>query len=1008
MRKVISILLSFMSLSTVYGQLKDSPSWRDFARKSTSGNWGTSTLTDFSYAGYKFSNEELPNTSGWNIVKVKDHGARPDDGTEDNTGIQNAINAAQNSNMPSIVLFESGRYVINKNSIKTIVVSKSNIVLRGTGSGSGGTEIFCEKHFNPAQTNGADPIGDWAFYIRSNSNSPKVATITEKVNRGSFVITVANNSSLSVGQTVSIKQENLGNRSVNGVSYASTSFTNQWTRINDKGLATRELHVIKSINGKKITLQNPVLLTLPDVSNTDLFEMKPLKNVGIESIKFSGDWPSYGENFIHHKPGDNTHDQGWSGLLFERVQDSWINNCEFRNWNEAVEFNNVLAMTVKNSSFTGKKAHASFAAKQSTGLLFKNIVDNQSSIHGPGWQISSCGIVCSNYKLKKDQAIDLHAANPYANLFDGMSGVFDQNGGSVSNYPNAGPYNTFWNFVHDSDDNRKTLDFWSLTNRKLWTFANPVFVGLTSTGNGVTLRNAGKNESYGTKVYPPLLFDAQFQLRTYGGYMLGASEKEVGNAEFANDTKTSTFWESNNSVANQWLQLDFGTPKTINKVFIDERSSVIGNYKIQHWKNNAWVDLKSGSGIGANKTISFTSTNVLMIRILVQTKKSGSSDSSIQINTFGLNTLGNVNNPPIVNITSPANNAVYSVGDEIDLKATATDPDGSVVKVNFKLNDDFYKTDSSDPYEQTFTPASAGTYKIAARAFDSDDAIKEVFVTVTVEDALNQPPTVSFVSPIDNAIFTLGDDITLEVNTFDSDGTIAKVNFRINDEFFAQSIESPYRKVFTPTEAGAYTILARSADDKDATSTAIITITVEPANQAPEGSFSEPANLKEFEFGYDTLYVLVDASDPDGDEVSVELSIDGIAIRTEVNAPYEWGHVAGSTDFTSETGGLSIGTHTLEAVITDENGLSATVARTITVIDKVTSLENETSKPVLIIFPNPSTGVFYIDQNMDWKIYTFVGEMVLSGNSDKIDLSSFTSGVFVLETKYGRQKIVMK
>ena len=647
MKKLLLFIALPLIAGTMYAQPGSSSSWRDFAQKRTSGDLGTTTLTDFSYAGYKFSNEALPDTSGWNVVRVRDHGARPDDSQSDNAGIQRAINAAQNSNRPSIVQFESGRYIINKrgSGVETIVISKSNIVLRGKGSGSSGTIIFCEEEFLPPRANGTTPLGDWAFYFRSTGSSSKITDISREVKRGAFEITVASSSGLSVGQTILVRQQNKNNRAPNGVSYRSTSLTEQWTRTNTKGLVVREVHVIKSINGNRLRLENPILMNLPDVSNTDIATLQTLENIGVESMRFTGNWTSYGETFIHHKPGDFTHDQGWSGLLFEKVSNSWITDCEFRDWNEAVEFDQAAAMTISNCKFTGKRAHASFAAKQSTGLLFKNIEDRQNSIHGPGWQISSCGIVCTNYDLTKDQGIDLHGANPYANLFDRVDGVFDQNGSSLSNYPNAGPYNTFWNFVHDSNDGAKTLDFWDLSSRKLWTFANPIFVGLTSTGNKVTLRNAGKNESQGSRVYPPSLFDAQLQLRKFGGVMTASNTKSGRSAVRANDGKSSTAWETNNRVANQWLMLDYGTPKTIDKIFVDEASSTIGNYKIQYWKDNRWNNLRSGSGIGSNKTITFASTRLTVIRLLVESKKSGASGANIKINTFGQNP-GSSGNPP--------------------------------------------------------------------------------------------------------------------------------------------------------------------------------------------------------------------------------------------------------------------------------------------------------------------------------------------------------------------------
>ncbi len=93
---------------------------------------------------------------------------------------------------------------------------------------------------------------------------------------------------------------------------------------------------------------------------------------------------------------------------------------------------------------------------------------------------------------------------------------------------------------------------------------------------------------------------------------------------------------------------------------------------------------------------------------------------------------GVVNSAPSISISSPANNAVYAIGDEIGFSATATDVDGNLDRVNFKLDDKYYSTDKNEPFTSTFTPEAPGTYKVAARAFDADNAATETFVTITV------------------------------------------------------------------------------------------------------------------------------------------------------------------------------------------------------------------------------------------------------------------------------------
>ncbi len=104
-------------------------------------------------------------------------------------------------------------------------------------------------------------------------------------------------------------------------------------------------------------------------------------------------------------------------------------------------------------------------------------------------------------------------------------------------------------------------------------------------------------------------------------------------------------------------------------------------------------------------------------------------------------------------------------------------------------------------------------------------------------------------------------------------------------------------------------------------------------NKAPIGTFVEPT-IESIEEGYNKLYVLVDATDPDGDEVSTILKIDGVEIRKESVAPFEWGHISTNQDFTNETLGLSAGVHLLEVVINDSKGAETTIKKTITVTEE--------------------------------------------------------------------------
>lgn len=185
------------------------------------------------------------------------------------------------------------------------------------------------------------------------------------------------------------------------------------------------------------------------------------------------------------------------------------------------------------------------------------------------------------------------------------------------------------------------------------------------------------------------------------------------------------------------------------------------------------------------------------------------------------------NQAPTVEITSPSNGATFNLGETISLGATASDSDGSIEKVNFKIDGGYHTNDRTAPYTGSFTPTEAGTYVIGARAFDDDDAQTEVSVTITVV-APNQAPTVEITSPLNGAVFFVGDDIILRANAED-DNHVTKVNFKVNGGYHSQDLTPngiEYTTTFIPTEAGTYTIGARAFDADDESTEVSITIDV--------------------------------------------------------------------------------------------------------------------------------------------------------------------------------------
>jgi len=92
--------------------------------------------------------------------------------------------------------------------------------------------------------------------------------------------------------------------------------------------------------------------------------------------------------------------------------------------------------------------------------------------------------------------------------------------------------------------------------------------------------------------------------------------------------------------------------------------------------------------------------------------------------SFTLNgvTCGGVptNQPPTVSLSVPA--GPFTAPADVPLTATASDPDGTISKVEFYRNGMLVNTDTAAPYAYTQTGLPAGSYTVQARAYDNANA----------------------------------------------------------------------------------------------------------------------------------------------------------------------------------------------------------------------------------------------------------------------------------------------
>ncbi|MEW5734097.1 MAG: Ig-like domain-containing protein, partial [Thermodesulfobacteriota bacterium] len=330
-----------------------------------------------------------------------------------------------------------------------------------------------------------------------------------------------------------------------------------------------------------------------------------------------------------------------------------------------------------------------------------------------------------------------------------------------------------------------------------------------------------------------------------------------------------------------------------------------------------------------------------------------------------LGACGN-NQPPQVALTSPADQEIFPEGADILIAASASDPDGSIARVDFYQGATLLGTDTSSPYQAVLSGAQAGAYQLTAKATDNNGAeTTSAAVRITVG---NQAPQVAVTSPADQATFNAGANITVAATASDPDGSIVMVAFYRDAVLLGTDTTPPYQAVFANAPEGSYALSARATDNNGAVSVSTpVHVTVQrggdacgaPAwsasavyksgakvshaghlwmakwwtqgdtpgttgqwgvwkdlgpcspNEPPQVVIIGPEDQAAFDAGTD-IVISADAEDPDGSIARVEFYDGGTPLGSDTQAPYSL------TLF-----GAQEGTHVLTAKAYDNQGASA-------------------------------------------------------------------------------------
>jgi hypothetical protein len=280
--------------------------------------------------------------------------------------------------------------------------------------------------------------------------------------------------------------------------------------------------------------------------------------------------------------------------------------------------------------------------------------------------------------------------------------------------------------------------------------------------------------------------------------------------------------------------------------------------------------------------------------------------------------------PPNQNPTANAGADITTTSTSVTLNGSGSDPDGSIVSYAWsKVSGSGGTITSPNSASTTVTGLSAGTYTFRLTVTDDKGATASDDVNITV----NSSPPPPNQSPTANAgadVTTTSTSVTLNGSGSDPDGSIASYAWsKVSGS--GGTITSPNSAATTITglSVGTYTFRLTVTDDKGATASDDVTITVNgvppPPNQPPTANAGPDQTIK-FPV-LSTVTLSGSGSDSDGSIVSYSWTkVSGIG-----------GNITSPNSASTTVTGLVVGTYVFRLTVTDNKGATATDDVTITV-----------------------------------------------------------------------------
>jgi uncharacterized protein YodC (DUF2158 family) len=419
-------------------------------------------LPDFSFAGYRWGETELPSASG-KVLDVTSFGAAANDNIDDTPAFNTAIASANNYEGNVIISVPPGKFIIKD----ILWIERSNLILQGSGNNHNGTILLMptpmeEMELPPklvelktylidndkkVSTGEYFSVFSWTggiIWTRSKSINQQILADVIEGKRGGQKIIVSDNSKIKSGDVLQIRWYNTEGKQSTLLNHI---MDNQEVICGERLYEEPEKSIIKqevsiqSVDKNTITIKEKLLHAIKPGWKVDLAAVNFIEEVGFEN--FTVEFPNV-PNKGHHI------EAGFNAFYLTGLLHSWIKNVKIINADNGILSDDCKNVTIENLEVSGRHTHYNVHLGDCRYMIVKNFKFNSSSYHTPSFNTGSILNVFSGGYVREAK-LDQHCGLNHQNLFDNLyleltelNNLFEH-GGAGYWKPTAGAFNTFWN-----------------------------------------------------------------------------------------------------------------------------------------------------------------------------------------------------------------------------------------------------------------------------------------------------------------------------------------------------------------------------------------------------------------------------------------------------------------------------------------------------------------------------------------------------------------------------------